>query len=102
MGTLKFKEASDGTVSLESYDPNTFTDKLKIEYTVQTKISTENTKTIENEKYKETPISAEKLFTPDTKFTNVFTTTTEKISSCFDDVKDYVLYKDFMIPIVDK
>ncbi len=102
VGTLKFKEASDGTVSLESYDPNTFTDKLKIEYTVQTKISTENTKTIENEKYKETPISAEKLFTPDTKFTNVFTTTTEKISSCFDDVKDYVLYKDFMIPIVDK
>jgi hypothetical protein len=45
-------------------------------------------------------LSTEKLFSPDTKFTDVFTAKTEKALSLFDDYQQ-TLYRKFMESIVD-
>lgn len=99
--TLTFTQASDGTVSLPSYDTTAPTDKFKIEYTVQTKLATEKITTIDALKYNDAAsLSTEKLFSPDTKFTDVFTAKTEKALSLFDDYQQ-TLYRKFMESIVD-
>jgi len=86
---------------LESYDDKSPADKLTISYSTETNIPAEKIISINKIDYHEVATeSTEKLFTPDTKFTTIFTPATEKIAAKFDDV-DSRLFQEFIIAAID-